>query len=52
MTPEGIDRVMEILRDDFSELLMNTYGNYFCQKLIQICNSDQRIVLLNYVNFN
>jgi hypothetical protein len=49
MIPDQIDKVMDILKNDFSELLMDTYGNYFCQKLIQMCTSDQRVNFLNYV---
>jgi hypothetical protein len=52
MSPQEIDKVMSILKDDFSNLLMDTYGNYFCQKLIQTCTSEQRINLLNYVLYN
>ena len=49
MSPEGIDNVMFKLKDNFSDLLMDTYGNYFCQKLIQTCTSEQRINLFTYV---
>jgi hypothetical protein len=51
-TPDVLDQLMELLKDRFAGLLMDTYGNYFCQKLIQTCNAEQRLVLLRDVSIN
>jgi hypothetical protein len=51
MNPEGIDEVIYNLKNDFENLLTDVYGNYFCQKLIQISSSEQRVNILKCVNF-
>jgi hypothetical protein len=48
--PSEIDKVLEICKNNFYDLMTNVYGNYFCQKLIQCCSSEQRIFILRSVN--
>jgi len=49
ITPDDLDFIINRLNTGISRLMTDIYGNYFCQKLIQICSSDQRIKILNYV---
>lgn len=46
MQPEKVDELLYIIRNHFADLMTDSYGNYFCQKLIQCCSSDQRIFIL------
>jgi hypothetical protein len=47
--PGGLDKILEKLKFNFPELMVDTYGNYFCQKLIQSSSSDQRMFILRHV---
>jgi len=47
--PGGLDEILEKLKFNFPELMIDTYGNYFCQKLIQSASSDQRMFILRHV---
>ncbi len=47
--PESIDTLLEKIKDNFPGIMKDTYGNYFCQKLIQSCSADQRIFILQHV---
>jgi hypothetical protein len=49
--PESLDEILEKLKNNFPELMIDNYGNYFCQKLIQSCSSEQRMFILKHVNF-
>jgi len=55
--PSGLDEILEFLKNNFPELMVDTYGNYFCQKLIQSCSSRSENVytktckqLMNLIN--
>jgi hypothetical protein len=50
--PEGLDVVLEKIKSNFYELMTDTYGNYFCQKLIQCCSAEQRMFILRNVSIN
>lgn len=52
LQPENIDILLENLKNNFAEMMKDTYGNYFCQKLIQTCSADQRIFILKNVIIN
>jgi hypothetical protein len=47
--PEGLDIILEKIKSNFYQLMTDTYGNYFCQKLIQCCSADQRMFILRNV---
>ena len=47
--PEGLDSILDKLKFNFPELMIDTYGNYFCQKLIQSCSAEQRMFILRHV---
>ena len=44
-----LDVILEKIKEHFSFLMTDTYGNYFCQKLIQCCSSEQRVFILKNV---
>ena len=46
---EELDSLLKSLEPHFSELLINSYGNYFCQKLYTICDFNQRRFILENV---
>lgn len=47
--PHELDVILEKIKDHFAFLMTDTYGNYFCQKLIQCCSSEQRVFILKHV---
>ncbi len=49
LQPENIDILLDNLKNNFAEMMKDTYGNYFCQKLIQSCSADQRIFIIKSV---
>lgn len=51
ITPENLNYLINRLGDNTAKLMIDTYGNYFCQKLIQSCSAEQRIDILNNVTF-
>ena len=34
---------------NLGKIMVDTYGNYFCQKMFQICSNEQRILILEYI---
>jgi hypothetical protein len=46
---ETISLIIEILSKSLEKIIINIYGNYFCQKLIICCNINQRMELLKCV---
>ena len=49
LTPEYVDLLFIRIYSEAKELMTDNYGNYFMQKLIQSCSSNQKIVLLKSV---
>lgn len=47
--PEHVNRLLNIISSDLKEIMMDPYGNYFIQKLIQCSSSNQRMTILNTV---
>lgn len=47
--PEHVNRLLTIISSDLKEIMMDPYGNYFIQKLIQCSSSNQRMTILNTV---
>jgi hypothetical protein len=41
--------IIDILSKSFDRIIVDIYGNYFCQNLIKTCNTDQKIEILNCV---
>ncbi len=48
---DELDSLLKSLQPHFSDLLINSYGNYFCQKLYTICDFNQRRFILENVKF-
>lgn len=44
--PETVDFIVKDIADQIHELMVDNYGNYFCQKLMQSCSAQQRLYLL------
>lgn len=49
---ETVSIIIEILSKSFDKIIVDIYGNYFCQKLIQSCDTEQKIEILKSVNKN
>ena len=45
-SPEVIEQIVSEIQQSFPDLLIDHYGNYFCQKLFLNLNSDQKLRLL------
>jgi hypothetical protein len=50
LTYENINYLIAKLGKKIAILMVDVYGNYFCQKLIQCCSSEQRTMFLNNVD--
>lgn len=48
--PEHVNLLLARISGDLKEVMMDPYGNYFIQKLIQCSSSNQRMTILNTVN--
>lgn len=46
---ETLSIVIDILSKSLDKIIVDIYGNYFCQKLISHCNTAQKIQILNSV---
>ena len=51
ITPEKLNNFINKIGYKIHSLMVDLYGNYFCQKLVQSFSSDQRIMILNYVKY-
>ena len=49
MSDFEIEKLIEELENSFSECMMDRNGNYFCNDLFKICNSKERILILNEI---
>jgi len=47
--PEHVNLLLLRISSDLKEIMMDPYGNYFIQKLIQCSSSNQRMTILNTV---
>ena len=43
-----IEMIIDEINQEFWQLLTDSYGNYFCQKLILSASSEQRMKILKY----
>ena len=44
--PEEIEKIVVAISDYMGELMVDPYGNYMCQTLVQSCSASQRLKLL------
>ncbi len=52
LTEQELTETIEILKNEISGLLINVYGNYFCQKLYTNCNTQQRRIFFENVKLS
>ncbi|XP_039026885.1 putative pumilio homolog 7, chloroplastic [Hibiscus syriacus] len=45
-TPEDLEIIFKEIIDHVVELMMNPFGNYLMQKLLEVCNEEQRMQIL------
>ncbi|KAE8662289.1 Detected protein of confused Function [Hibiscus syriacus] len=45
-TPEDLEITFKEIIDHVVELMMNPFGNYLMQKLLEVCNEEQRMQIL------
>ena len=46
MSKENIDNIIKELSGNFTKIIKNRNGNYFCSDLVKVCNAEQRIIIL------
>jgi hypothetical protein len=49
ISPENLELLLERLCPDLTYIMVDTYGNYFSQRLIQCCSPQQRLQILKAV---
>lgn len=49
-SPDVLEFIVVEAGDSLHELMVDSYGNYFCQKLLQSCSSKQRLYLLTKIS--
>ena len=49
---EYITILINKLNNEISLLMIDLYGNYFCQFILKLCNPNQITMILNYIRFN
>jgi hypothetical protein len=49
---EKLDLIIDMLKNGFSKLMTDIYGNYLCQKLILSCSTERRIFILKNISSN
>ena len=42
----GINLIIDKIKDDFGRLMSDSYGNYFCQSLVRSVGAEQRLKIL------
>ena len=47
--PLIIDFLISQIIDKLGDSMVDHYGNYFCQKLIESISADQRVSILNHL---
>ncbi|XP_024031999.1 pumilio homolog 12 isoform X2 [Morus notabilis] len=48
-TQKEIEMIFEEIRDHIVELMTDPFGNYLVQKLLEVCNEDQRMQILDSI---
>ena len=44
-----IDFLVKDIGADFSRIMVDNYGNYFCQRLLSSCSGEQRVTILKLI---
>lgn len=48
---EIIEKIFDEIKNDMNELIIDQYGNYFCQKFFFTLSNENRIVFLEMVKY-
>ncbi|XP_004144136.3 pumilio homolog 12 isoform X2 [Cucumis sativus] len=51
-TDEDIEKIFKEIIDRVVELMMDAFGNYLVQKLLEVCNDNQRMQILRRITQN
>ncbi|XP_022147594.1 pumilio homolog 12-like isoform X2 [Momordica charantia] len=51
-TQEDIEKIFNEIIDHVVELMTDAFGNYLVQKLLEVCNEDQRMQILHKITRN
>lgn len=52
MTKAKVDFINFLITDigkEFSAIMVDNYGNYFCQRLLSSCSGEQRVQILRLI---
>jgi hypothetical protein len=44
-----IDFLVKDIGADFPRIMVDNYGNYFCQRLLSSCSGEQRVTILKLI---
>jgi hypothetical protein len=44
-----IDFLVNDIGADFPRIMVDNYGNYFCQRLLSSCSGEQRVQILKLI---
>lgn len=44
-----IDFLVNDIGTDFPRIMVDNYGNYFCQRLLSCCSGEQRVMILKLI---
>jgi hypothetical protein len=47
--PDDLNLIISRLGHNIPKLMIDLYGNYFCQKMIQCCSAEQRTQVISFV---
>jgi len=50
ISPENLEELINKISPHLSQIMNDTYGNYFSQKLIQSCTAQQRLTILKSIS--
>eukprot|EP00250_Pteridium_aquilinum_P020515 c24843_g1_i1 orf=631-3471(-) len=50
--PEEVEKIFSEIIDHILELMIDPFGNYLVQKLLEVCSEDQRLKILNTTTVN
>ncbi|KAI5060995.1 hypothetical protein GOP47_0023500 [Adiantum capillus-veneris] len=50
--PKEVEKIFVEIIDHILELMIDPFGNYLVQKLLEVCNDDQRLRILNTTTAN
>lgn len=46
---EQINKIIEGIKNDFGKLMIDKYGNYFCQNLLRTVSTENRLKIITFL---